>query len=77
MVNDTPTSPVNQEEKENIKENIVASKGDNTASTETKKAEASATNGTKQIDYNPNVKHPLKHTWTLWYDAELTGMNNL
>jgi len=74
MVNETPvTTTPNTEEKENLKENAV----DANVHAESKEAptkEVSTTsNGTKQLPFDPNVKHPLKVSWTLWYDAELTG----
>jgi len=30
-------------------------------------------NGAKQLSFDPNISHPLKHGWTLWYDAQLSG----
>jgi len=30
-------------------------------------------NGVKQLPFDPNISHPLKYSWTLWYDAQLSG----
>jgi len=41
------------------------------ATTEVLKPEESVI--TKQIPFDPNVKHPLKFTWTLWYEYHLSS----
>jgi len=36
-------------------------------------AESATTNVGKQITFDPNIKHPLKNTWTLWYEYHLSS----
>eukprot|EP01116_Phalansterium_solitarium_P011220 TRINITY_DN26840_c0_g1_i1.p1 TRINITY_DN26840_c0_g1~~TRINITY_DN26840_c0_g1_i1.p1 ORF type:complete len:209 (-),score=17.68 TRINITY_DN26840_c0_g1_i1:238-864(-) len=35
--------------------------------------ESSDKSGEKTLPFDPSVKHPLMHTWTLWFDKEPTG----
>jgi translation initiation factor 4E len=73
MVNENPVISPSMEEKENIKENAIDSNvGSETKDLSTKEL-ATSTNGTKQLPFDPNVKHPLKYAWTLYYDAELSA----
>jgi len=37
------------------------------------KKEPKDANGIKQLTFDPNISHPLKFGWTLWYDAQLSG----
>jgi len=74
MVNETPvTATPNAEEKENLKENAVDANVHAESKEVSTKEVSTTSNGTKQMPFDPNVKHPLKYSWTLWYDAELSG----
>jgi len=73
MVNENPITTPNMEEKENIKENAIdANITPDTKELSAKESTTSA-NGNKLLPFDPNVPHPLKYAWMLYYDAELFG----
>jgi len=43
-----------------------------TQNRDTKEQNKEITNG-KQLLFDPTISHPLKYSWTLWYDAQLAG----
>jgi len=61
MMVTTTESPALDTEKQNI--NDKDTKSENVA------ANPSSSLSMKQLPFDPNMKHPLRHGWTLWYDG--------
>jgi len=67
-------------DKENRSENANAASdvavADPSSTESTKEQQLSNNNtptSTKQLPFDPTIQHPLLHSWTLWYDAQLSA----